>query len=162
MKTKKIFLGLFISLFIMSCSTEEITEDNPKLVNNTTSNKLSSKSSLDNKSSTVNIDYGMPFEDQYLHESDLIKIRYHINSNDTKFDIRHKFSRKYPNLVLVKVSTERNPIEYWFFKLEDTSQHRGDTPYRYPDEDKDPQSKNDSYKSLLKDIESHTLIDLYD
>ncbi len=148
MTLKKVLLNCLLVLALVNCSTESLEENNDLQV----------------KSSTTIITpyYGMPFDNQYLDEELLIKITYQPISEAKKFIIREDFSKKYSDLVLVKVASAKSPVEYWFLRhLEGHS--TGGTQYIPEEEEEDPNSTiMNQFNDVIKDIMDHELINLYE
>ncbi|MBQ0736262.1 hypothetical protein [Aquimarina celericrescens] len=147
MALRKVFLNCLLSLTLVSCSTESLEKDNDSLIKSNTK--------------STSPDYGMPFDDQYLDENLLIKVIYNDISEEGKVDIRRKFSRNHPDLVLVKIVSLRSPVEYWFLKPL-AGHDSGSIQYLPEEEEEEPSSTTNELKSILDKIGNHPLIDLYD
>jgi len=138
---------------VAGCSVDRTELYSPK------SKNVLEKTSSSSNSEIISEDYGMPFDDQYLLETRLIKIIYNIDNRDAKYDIRSKYSRKYPTLFLVKVATERDPIEYWFLSSDKIVNTGSDAIPDY-EEDEDVNNTHDSYRSLIEEIKGDPYISL--
>ncbi|WP_298314112.1 hypothetical protein [uncultured Aquimarina sp.] len=158
MKTKKVIWGLLISLITISCSTDDSIVDNTK--------NVVSKSFIFNPDQETEReeeqDYGMPFNNRYEGQDFIIKIRYITENDETRVDIRRKFSEKHPDLVLVRAVTPTSEIEHWFLKsLDGRTNSRG--AQDLPEEDDDPTQSDDTiveYSDILYEIRQNPRIQL--
>lgn len=150
----KIIFIYFTLILICSCTNDDLDTDGN--LKDSTLLKHSRSIYSENPETLV---YGMPFDDQYLNERDLIKLEYFVNDEASKFDIRSKFYRRHPRLVLVKISTERSPIEYWFLKPKGDQNSGSSQPT--PEEDPDISTVQERQRIIYK-IQNHPLIDMCD
>ncbi|WP_298541780.1 hypothetical protein [uncultured Aquimarina sp.] len=160
MKTKKVIWGLLISFITISCSTDDSIIENEKNIENSLSKSLS----FDPEDLTEEQDYGMPFDNSYEGQDFIIEVIYITENDETRVDVRRKFSEKHPDLVLVQVVTTTSEIEQWFLKsLDGRTNSRG--AQDLPEEDDDPTQSDEfafEYMNILSEIRQDPRIRLHE